>query len=273
MKKSKFGKPSLNHTFTSEGKHILIFLFKGGCLLKQDKTNLLITHPLFKHFDTMLNWSNKINFIDIKEPIKDYANQKSINTIRVQKMLVAVFWYNLDIPTVIRFLRNNYIGEYKETDITLKLLNDTKCDPQVIKDIERLFHTEVPNKFNASSTHKNYLDFFRYGNHSSILKDIDKTLKAMNKEDRNQFLIPLPSWIARFIRNSHLTPQGLLTKPGKTYRFICDGSFIPKWDSTSINMMLSHETEPKIVYSDAFTRHLKIIWNLRITHSKTDFFF
>ena len=149
MKKSKFGKPSLNHTFTSEAtfEHIVIFLLKGGYLLKQDKTNLLITHPLFKHFDTMLNWSNKINFIDIKEPIKDYANQKSINTIRVQKILAAVLWYNLDIPTVIRFLGNNYTGEYKETDITLKLLNDTKCDPQVIKDIERLFHTGAPNKF------------------------------------------------------------------------------------------------------------------------------
>ena len=81
------------------------------------------------------------------------------------------------------------------------MLRDTKCNPQVIKELGRLFSIGAPNKFNASSTHKKYLDYFRHGNHSSILKDIDKTLKAMNKEDRNQFLIPLPSWIARFIRH------------------------------------------------------------------------
>ena len=46
--------------------------------------------------------------------------------------------------------------------------------------------------------------------HSSILKDPDKTMKAMNKEDKNQYLITLPSWLARFIRHLHLTPQGLL---------------------------------------------------------------
>ena len=79
-----------------------------------------------------------------------------------------------------------------------------------------------------------YHDFFRYGNHSSILKNIDKTTKAMNKEDKNQFLIPLPSWTAWFIRHLHLTPQGLLTKPGKSDRLIWDGSFIPTLKSTSI---------------------------------------
>ena len=200
-----------------------------------------------------------VKFIDLKNPIKDYANQNSINITRVQKMLAAVFWYNLDIPAVIRFLGNNYTGEYREINKTLQLLRDTKCDLQVIKDLERLFYIGAPNKFNASSTHKNYMDYFRYGNHSSILKDIDKTLKAMNKELRNQFLIPLPSWIARFIRHSHLTPQGLLTKPGKNDRLIWDGSFLPSWDSKCINMMLSHETEPKIIYGDVFQRHLETI--------------
>ena len=272
MKKSKFGRPSLDHTFTSQAtfEHILIFLLKGEYLPNQDKKSLFNTHPLFKHFNNILEWSRNIEFMDLKNPIKDYANQNSINTTRIQKMLAAVFWYNLDIPTVIRFLGNNYTGEYRDINKTLQMLRDTKCDLQVIKELERLFSIGAPNKFNASSTHKNYLDYFRYGNHSSILKDIDKTLKAMNKEDRNQFLIPLPSWIARFIRHSHLTPQGLLIKPGKNDRLIWDGSFLPTWDSTSINMMLSHESEPKIIYGDAFQRHLETIWNLRITYPTTE---
>ena len=92
----------------------------------------------------------------------------------------------------------------------------------------------------------------------------------MNKEDRNQFLIPLPSWITRFIKHLHLTPQDLLTKPEKSDRLIWDGSFIPHWQATSINMMLTHESEPKIIYGDAFVRHLETIWNLRISHPHSD---
>ena len=38
----------------------------------------------------------------------------------------------------------------------------------------------------------------------------------MNKEDINQYVLPLPNWIARFVNNLHLTPQGLLQKPKKT---------------------------------------------------------
>ena len=80
---------------------------------------------------------------------------------------------------------------------------------------------------NASSTHKNVMDLFRYGNHSSIDKDVEKTKKAMNKEDRNQYLIPLPSWLTRFIYNLHVTPQGLLVKKGKNSRLVWNGSIIP----------------------------------------------
>ena len=60
---------------------------------------------------------------------------------------------------------------------------------------------------NAPSTHENFMDFFRYGNRPSIDKDAEKTKKAMNKEDRNQSLIPLPSWLTKFIYNLHVTPQ------------------------------------------------------------------
>ena len=37
----------------------------------------------------------------------------------------------------------------------------------------------------------------------------------MNKEDRNRYVLLFPNWIARFVKNLHLTPQGSLQKPGK----------------------------------------------------------
>ena len=130
-------------------------------------------------------------------------------------MLAATLDYDLDVPTLIRFLGGNYTGEYRTIEDTIKILKDTKCNEKVIEDLQRLFKTGSPNYMNASSTHKNFLDFFRYGNHSTIDSNIEKTLKTMNKEDRNQYLVSLPNWLARFIPHLHITPQGLVIKDGK----------------------------------------------------------
>ena len=61
---STFGKPSPDHTFTSEAsfKHVLIFLFKGRFLPESDIENLLNTHPLIRHFNKMIVWSYNTQF-------------------------------------------------------------------------------------------------------------------------------------------------------------------------------------------------------------------
>ena len=53
----------------------------------QDMTQLKMTHLLFDHLCNMMTWATKIDFSDIKDPIPDYAEQKSIDTNRVKN-----FW-------------------------------------------------------------------------------------------------------------------------------------------------------------------------------------
>ena len=89
---------------------------------------------------------------------------------------------------------------------------------------------------NASSIHEYFMDFFRYGNHSSIDKDVEITKEAMNEEDTNQYLIPLQSWRTRFIYNPHVTLHGLLIEKVKNDRLVWNGSFIPHWHATCINI-------------------------------------
>ena len=218
MHNSSFGKPSLDHSFKSEAciEHVLVFVFNSCFLSDIDKNNMLDSHPLIEHLYKMLNWSKKVNFLDIRKHISNYAKQESIDTQRIKKLLAATLHYKLDIPTLIRFPGGNYTGEYRDSKRTIKTLKDSKCNEEIISDLQILLDTGCPNNMNASSTHENFMNFFRYGNHSSIDKDVEKTTKAMNKEDRNQYLIPLPSWLTRFIYNLHVTPQGLLVKKGKT---------------------------------------------------------
>ena len=94
----------------------------------------------------------------------------------------------------------------------------------------------------------------------------------MNKEDRNQYVLPFPNWLARFVKNLHLTPQGLLQKPGKNDRLIWDGSFQPTWDSKCINMMIDKKNEPELVYGHAFDRYLVEVWNQRITYPNKELY-
>ena len=214
----------------------------------------------------MLMWSRHIDFLTFRDPIANYSEQKFIDPIRVQQFLSATLHYDLDIPVVIRFLKGNHTGEYRNTQDTIKALQDANYDDTIINDVRCTLLTGCSNKMAAESTHQNFLKLFRYGNHTSIQQSLDKVMKTFNKEDRNQYLLPFPNWIARFIPNLHLTPQGLLSKTDKNDRFILKESFQPDWESVCVNMMLDRTTEPTIVYGDAFDRQLIRIWNLRLTH-------
>ena len=215
-------------------------------------------------------WSSEIEFSDLKNPIVDYANQKQVSQSRIKKFLAATLNFNLDIPTVIRYLGGNYTGEYRNVKKTIAILKKSKCDAKIITDLKRILELGCPNKLNAHSTRQNFLDFHKYGNHTSINNNIEQTIKAMNKEDKNQYLIPLPNWLARFIPHLHITPQGLLIKKGKNDRLVWDGSFLPHWAAVCINMMLSHESEPEIIYGTTFKRHLKRLYCIRIRFGNVD---
>ena len=75
---SKIGKISQDHSFTTESsfEHILIFLLRSNYLPDKDKNNLLDSHVLFNHLNKMIDWSKNIDFMNLKEPIKNYAYQE-----------------------------------------------------------------------------------------------------------------------------------------------------------------------------------------------------
>ena len=119
---------------------------------------------------------------------------------------------------IIRCLGKNCTEEYRDIQNTLKILKESRCDEQIIKSLEITLLVGSPNVMNDSSTHKNCLTYFRYKNHGTIAKTIYQVKKTMNKEDRNQYVLPFPYWIARLVKILHLTPQFLLQKPGKNDR-------------------------------------------------------
>ena len=146
----------------------------------------------------MLLWSRHGDFLTLRDPIDNYSEQKFTNSLWVHQFLAAALHYDLDIPVVVRFLKGNYTGEFCNTQGTMKVLQDFNCDDTIIDVVRRTLLTGCPNKTTAELTHQNFLKFFRYVNHTFIQQSLDKVIKTLNNEDRNQYLLPFPNWIARF---------------------------------------------------------------------------
>eukprot|EP00957_Ditylum_brightwellii_P018188 1370805-Ditylum_brightwellii.AAC.1 len=76
--------------------------------------------------------------------------------------------------------------------------------------------------------------------------------------------------MTRFISNLHVTPQGLIVKPGKNNRLVFDGSTKLNWNSKPVNSMTHVKYEPEVTFGQALPKHLIRIWNLRISCQDDD---
>ena len=68
---------------------------------------------------------------------------------------------------------------------------------------------ETIDKFGVLDARENAMLYWREGNHASIALNPEKLKKSMNKRDQHQFVIPLNSWISRFVSYIFFTPYHL----------------------------------------------------------------
>ena len=264
-----FGRPSKNHSFTTDVvfDHIIIFLLKSALLDSHTLQTLLQVHPLYSHLYISISRFKTLDFRPLSCPNRDYASQKTIPFIKRMRFLACILHYNFHAGSVFRFLKNNHTNAHINSK---KLYNELTgiVPPHINKYLYRALNTGAPSKINAHSSRKNFLDYLKYGNHKSI--DINSPLvaKALNKEDKYDFVMHFPAWIARFVHNLHLSPEGILIKPNKNDRIVFDASFKIHYNSHSLNTSWTHPwEEPPIHYGTALLRHLTRIWNLRITYA------
>jgi len=268
---ANFGKPNLNHQFSSEVvmEHTLLPLFKSGFLDETSTKNLTECHPLFHHLQVSLHRLEPMDFSSIAQYNEAFEQQEKIPFPKVMCFAAALLHYDFHIPSVIRYAGNNYTASYRDIDWIMDQLRSV-LSPHEFEELERVFKVGSPNKLVATSSRENFLTYWRYGNHSTLEKNMEKVRKVMNKEDRNCYLIPLPCWMTRFIPHLHVTPQGLIVKPGKNDRLVFDGSIKLNWNSHPVNSMTHVKYEPEVTFGQALPKHLIRIWNLRISYPEKD---
>jgi hypothetical protein len=277
LRTSGFGQISPNHSFTQEAcfETVLIHIFKSGMLHSNDLHHLLRVHPLFQHLYHMTTRLQNYNFASIAEYNHNWASQESIPFSRKMSFLACLLHYDLRVSEVMRFAGNNYTGAYRHPHDRLRKIEGL-VNNDLLAHYIRIMHTGAPAIFNASTSRDNALLHWRMGNHPSINQKRLQVMATMNKEERNCYVIPLPSWIARFCPNMFFTPQHILEKPGRKDRQIFDASrrFTPT--SVPLNMMTSTAQstitgdELQCLFGDSFTKILVRIWNLRISYPYHD---
>ncbi len=268
-----FGKPSKNHSFTQEASFetVVFQVMKSDYLTEDGILNLQAAHPLLHHLYEMMKIYSKVDFRPLREYNWNYASQKEIPQSRIKMFMACLFHYDLSVANVMRFLGKNYTGGYRNIEKAVQRMRGL-VDDDLLTDYVRIMTVGAPAHFVAESSRENALLHWRRGNDSSIAANMELVNKAMNKMDKHNFVIPILSWIARFVPHIFFTPHHLLQKPGKEPRLICDASrrFTPH--SVPVNRMTSTHlgVERECDYGTVLTRLLVRIWNLRISYPGRD---
>jgi hypothetical protein len=124
-------------------------------------------------------------------------------------------------------------------------------------------HFRAPAHFKEHGSCKQFLKYRDYGSHKSIEKNHEAFRRAMNKEDKQDYVLTFPAYIKDYIPDLWLTPNVLVQIPGKKDRVIFDASFCIHAHSHPYNSCISNEHEPNIIFGGAWTRYLMLIYNLR----------
>lgn len=271
--KNGFGKPDLDHSFTQEacGETTLHFVLQSGYLTSEDKQSLYKTNPLLQHLDSMRQQLSNYDFTWIRNINECWEQQESIQVERSRAMLACLFHFNMDVSLLMRYLGNNYTAAHRNTTNIVEKIRP-HVDEYLLEHYIRVMTVGSPNTFNVETTRDNALRYWRGGNNPSIKRKLGPVMKTMNKEERNNFVIPLPLWLWRFIPHLFFTPQHILEKLNKKDRQIFDAAYRHCPECIPINMMTpdAKKTELRCEFGDVKLRVLIRIWNLRITYPKLD---
>jgi hypothetical protein len=267
LRRTPFGQPDLLHSFTVEPglEHCVNLIYKSGFLNITDLITVCTSHSLYLHLASAMVHYRFYDFRWISQYDPDWATQTTISPVKQAAMMACLLHYDLNTSLLMRYLGNNYTGAYRHTSDVVATLTRCQVPTDLITKYIRVMTTGCPAKFVAESTRVNALLHWRMLNHTSIDNKLAQVAVTMNKEDRNNYVIPLPHWLARFIPHLFITPQHILERPGKKDRQIFDASRRYTWDSVPINHMTStpHGSEEPCLFGNVMQRVLHRIYSLR----------
>jgi hypothetical protein len=268
-----FGKENLNQCFMLEPSfyHLLLPLYHSGYLTPQMTNALYHTSSTARSFCNLISKFGNIDFRPLRNPIPEWSIH--VKNHRTAMITAALLHYNGKVADVVRFIGGEHVSAHRDIPTTINRLRGI-VDPDVLKDLERVFTLGVPGYVNASSTQANLAEYVAYGNHKSISAHPALIDKALEKECSRQYVLHADKTIWPFIQNLHCTPMGLVNPdhPYKKPRITFDATVRIKVWSMAVNDWTSIDTEPEIIFGSSLLNYFTYIWNLRISYPTEDIY-
>ena len=269
QKEQNFGKDTVNQSFTCDKSflHVVLFLCESKLLIKEDLKRIWILIPATRRLWRDWKQSRKVTteeFESLRKPSPNWQNQERIDDKRVALRLSLLLHLKLDLAAVQRYLGGQHTAAHRDPDVILPQVQGLVSE-KVFNDVERIMRFGAPAQFNEHGSREQFIEYRDYGNHKSVQQNHKAFSKAMNKEDKRDYVLTFPAYIKNYIPDLWLTPNGLVQIPGKKDRVIFDASFRIHADSRPYNSCITNEHEPDIYFGGAWTRYLSRIYNLRIS--------
>jgi len=169
------------------------FVLKSGYLNNADRLKTHNVHPLWKHLDQPRLQLSSYDFTSLRNINHDWATQTSIPPEKAKAMLACLLHYDLDVSLLMRYLGNNYTASHRNVGEIVEKIHPF-VTPDLIQHYIRVMTVGCPCHLVAETSRANAIRYWRAGNNPSIRRKMDQVMKTMNKEEKNNFVIPLPGW-------------------------------------------------------------------------------
>ena len=252
-----FGKDNLSQCFYSTPglRHVLLPLWKSGFLYNDPDSWGAFCEAYFPASilrDLLLDYGDT-PFQGIRGFPVDWETETVVNEERVAMATAALLHFNGSVADLVRWIGGPHVGAHRDHLTILASLESAGVEPSVMADLRRIFLHGIPRSCRATSSEDNFMAYYRYGNHSTVDDDPDKTYQAMVKDNRKGFTLLFDHRLVLLMNHCHLTPQGLvdLTSPYKDPRPIFDSSFRPYPWCFAINDWTHKDNEPPLTFAGA----------------------
>jgi hypothetical protein len=139
---------------------------------------------------------------------EDFKDETDFNKERIRLSSAALFHLNFDVESLVRYIGGPHVGEHRSIPAIRKRL-EKGVDPEVLNHLLHGFEYGAPKKVKGYSSNDNFMQYKRYGNHSSVDDHPEEHKKVMVKDSKRGNTILLDKRLLMFIPHLHLTPQGL----------------------------------------------------------------
>ena len=205
-------KPDPKKCYSVEDPILLnVVVFMEKYLLTNEWSNLAGVNKLLSKVLPEVSRLFKLNWKPITEHRVNYDNQKQISMNRVDMATALALQCGLDPGKIVRTLGGEYTGEWRNVEAILGAVKSVVSVSDYCH-IKRILTSGCPFELHFEESSASKFDMIGKGNQKSFDQNPDQVEEIINKEDRNNHILPLHDWVCQLGPNMRHTVGAALSR-------------------------------------------------------------